>query len=336
MIFPTWTDNRVMAYRLGGAAAPSAAKTAAADRAPLVVATYASDAADLRDAVVMAESLREFGGRWRQAPVWLYLPEESPDLAAPFREQLKEFTVTVRHSATPEAGRAYPFSGKVFAAAAAEAAADGQAEVLAWLDPDTVFRREPAAFALPAGVALEYRPVMLRLIGSAWGEPPDEFWARLYRVLKVPEDAVWSVTTPVDGQAIRAYFNAGLLAVRPERGVLRDWPACFRSLYGDSFFQAACGQDSRKHVFLHQAALAGAVLRRLPKQETVEFPPTYNYPLPFHDRLQGSSRSSALADCVTLRHDVLLRQPGWTEAFDETNPVIAWLKVRYPAAGQGD
>ncbi|MCU0607341.1 MAG: hypothetical protein MUF78_07980 [Candidatus Edwardsbacteria bacterium] len=301
---------------------------------PIVFATYAEDDTDAAAALTMAESLRGFGGSLSDAPLWLYCPEEKPELAAAVAGRAAELGVAVKASPTPEPAREYYFAMKVYAAAAAEsAAAAGRHPLLAWLDPDTVVVREPAAFLLKPGTALACRPVMHRLIGSSYDGPADEFWARAYRAMGVAADRIFPVTAPVDGAVIRAYFNAGMLVARPERGTLRQWPAQFERLYTDGFFREQCRQDQRRRVFLHQVALAGAVLTALTRAEIALLDESYNYPFFFFDQYPADRRPASLDDPVTLRHDLRMFQD--TEFYrraGDGSAIIAWLERRLPAA----
>ncbi|MRR09493.1 hypothetical protein EG831_05350 [bacterium] len=302
---------------------------------PIVFATYAEDDADAAAALTMAESLRSFGGALRDAPLRLYCPVEKPAVAAAVGERAAALEVAVLASRTPAAAQDYAFAMKVFAAAAAEEAALAAGDqLLAWLDPDTVVVREPAAFLLGPGTALACRPVMHQLIGSEFARPADGFWTRAYRSMGVAADRIFPVTTPVDGSTIRAYINAGMLVARPQRGVLRQWPVQFERLYSDPFFQEECRQDRRKRLFLHQVALAGAVLSGLRRPEIELLDESYNYPFFFFDQYPADRRPRSLDDAVTLRHDLrMFQDPGFFRRAGDGSAIIAWLERRLPAAG---
>jgi hypothetical protein len=183
---------------------------------PMVFASFANSAETFAHTLILAESIRTFGGRFKDAPVWVYIPETRDFDTAPFADQMSQLKVEVKTSAAPADSRDFYYSDKVFAAAAAAAEAHGRAAILVWMDEDTVVLTEPTVFALPEGVSLGYRPVMHQLIGSLYSLPPDEFWTRVYDMLRVPPEAVFPMTTIGDEKTIRAYFNAGLLVVRPE------------------------------------------------------------------------------------------------------------------------
>jgi hypothetical protein len=258
------------------------------------------------------------------------VPEESlPNISA-IKEKFHLFDAEVKGARAPQEALQFPYARKVFAAAKAETDALRKASILVWMDDDTIFLKEPDEFNLKRGVAFGYRPVMHQLIGSLYSEPVDEFWARVYQKLEVPESAIFPMTTPADSKTIRPYFNAGLLVVRPERGILRQWAMSFPILYEDPVFVAWCKEDRYKLIFLHQVALAGAVLNKLKRKEMTELSFHINYPV-FFDRLFEADKDfSSIEEAVTIRYDVFFRKapPNWDKTLKGPKEKIAWLKER--------
>jgi hypothetical protein len=314
------------------AVAPASARAETpCEAAPLVFATFAEDERQLREALILAESIRSFAGSLKDAPVWLYKPESLP-VGPAEAERLARLGVAVKKSEAPEAALRFPLSAKVFAAAKAEAEATGEFSILVWMDTDTVVWKEPAVFFLPDGKSFGYRPVMLRNISSSWSGPPDEFWSRLYRALGVRECALFPMKTTVDGAVIRPQFNAGLLVVRPERGILGGWPCAFERLYNDTALVGMCGRDRLKAIFFHQAALAGNVLAAVPKDEMLDLPATVNYAVFKHGSMPAGARAASLDGLVTLRYDVMLRSSGWRAKLPRDSKAIDWLEARSAGA----
>lgn len=296
----------------------------------IVFGTYAADGNALYWILMMVESLRTFGGELRDAPVWVYLPDDQPEIEKSNKLRSVPAGVTLRRSSTPPDARRFWFSGKVYSAALAEVDAVGRYQLLAWLDPDVIFVKEPRDFLLPDSISLGYRPVMHKLIGSRYSEPPDEFWTRVYDKLGVGAAAIFPVQTPVDQETIRAYFNAGLVVLRPEMGVLRKWPECFTILYTDSVFVDWCKQDQKKAIFLHQAALAGDILSTLRKADMVELPATYNYAIFLREKYPPSSRPASLDDVVLFRHEFIFSEPDGLEQVKDSSKIYQWVKERLP------
>ncbi|MCP5118676.1 MAG: hypothetical protein GY953_48315, partial [bacterium] len=245
-------------------------------------------------------------------------------------ERLRSLDAELVISETPAEAVWLPYAGKVLAAARAEEMARGEHEVLAWMDEDTVILQEPKAFALDPEIEFAYRPVMHNRTGSLHGEPPDEIWRRVYERLAISEDSLFPMVTPADGQTIRAYFNAGLLVVRPAAGVLGAWASDFEKLYGDERLAEMCEEHAGLKIFLHQMALVGAVLNRLQPDCLLELPDTYNYPIFFHQQFGSPREFNSIDGVVTLRHDVYFRDPDpdWRSQLAGPPDRVAWLSER--------
>jgi len=300
------------------------------EKEDLIFAIFAESAEQLDHAILLAESIRTFAGRYRDNPVWVYVPAQGIELSADLEVRLKEQGVELGRSSAPDEALWFYYARKVFAAAQAEARAEERGRILAWLDEDTIVLREPGAFALGSEIALAYRPVMHKNIGSLYSEPVDDFWGRVYRRLAVSDAALFPMITPADGDTIRPYFNAGLLVVRPERGILRRWAGDFRKLYTDSMLVSLCRREVPRRIFLHQTALVGAVLNLADREEMLELPAQYNYPL-FFKEMYGASRTfDSIDQVVTLRYDVYFRHPApdWREKLKGPAEKVDWLSQR--------
>ena len=295
-----------------------------------IFATFADGPESLDHIYYLVESVRKFAGAMKDAPVWIYMPD---DLKIDVKEVEARFAplgATIKVSHTPEDSRWLFYAGKTYAAGEAEKEADGKAKILIWMDEDTIVLQEPTGFALAPNVGFAYRPVMHNRSGSLYGETPSEFWQRIYDDLKVKDADLFPMVTPADRQKVRAYFNAGLLVVRPEKGILRKWGEDFTVLRNDSVLARMCKENVDKRIFLHQTALVGAVLNTLKHDEMVELPLEYNYPLFFHQMFEAATEFESLDGIVTMRYDFYFRNPDpqWAEKLSGPREKIAWLKER--------
>ena len=302
-----------------------------AGRQPLILATFAEQESDLARIHLMIESLRTFGGRHKDAPVWVYLTEgilasESEHLA-----EIESLGGSFMLGQAPEEAIWFYLSRKVFASAQAEAEAAGNADILAWLDADTLFLQEPGEFVLPKGKSLGYRPVMHRNISPLYDEPLDDFWKRAYDDMSVPESRVFPMVTVADGDKIRPYINAGCLIVRPERSLLRKWAETFPLLYKDPVLKEMCRRDERRRIFIHQVALSGAVMKHLGRDETLELSTRINYPLFFGEMFGSKQNFHDINKAVTIRYESFFDSPppDWDKLLSGPPDRIAWLKARF-------
>jgi hypothetical protein len=307
--------------------------SAAETTQPIVFATFAEDAGSLRNVLTMARSIRAFGGAHKGAPIWVYVPDGLRGQEAGTVGQLTELGVEVRPSEAPGDALWFYFARKVFASAEAETSAGGKAAILAWLDEDTIVLQEPSEFVLPEGRNLGYRPVMHKNVGLLFEEPLDEFWRRALELLSVPETSLFSMVTPADGDTIKPYFNAGCLAVRPERGLMKKWAQCFRTLYADSLLTEMCKADVKKRIFIHQVALAGAILTHLERDEMLELSSRVNYPIFFEQMFGARQVFDDITNVVTFRHESYFRKPApdWDQKLKGPEDRIAWIKKHLAA-----
>ena len=297
-------------------------------RQPIVFATFAEDTNSLRNVTLMAKSIRAFAGKYKDAPIRLYMPKDLAVKATEALAELGDLGVDVRSSEAPEDAAWFYYSSKVFAAAMAEADAEASAEVLAWLDEDTIVLQEPDEFILPKARALGYRPVMHKNIGLLWTGSVDAFWGRAFELLSVSEASLFPMVTPADGDTLKPYFNAGCMIVRPERGLLAKWADCWTTLYRDSLLTEMCKTDVKKRIFIHQVALAGAILTHLERDEMLELSSRVNYPI-FFEQMFGAKRVfDDITDVVTFRHESYFRKPApdWEKRLKGPADRIAWIR----------
>lgn len=282
-----------------------------------------------REARLLVDSLRTFGGSLRDVPVRVLHPADSPLRKGPDREALEGLGAELAPFRGDPRVLSFPLSAKAAAAAEAERRADGKFDALAWLDADTVFLAEPSEFLLPSGVALAVRPVHHRLIGSLFDEPLTGLWRSLYERQAVPPENVFPVVTTLDRERIRPYFNAGCLVVRPERRLLRTWYSELSRSVRDPDLIGECSTVPRGSLFLHQAVLASVILSRVPKDQISELPFRYNYPFALHRSCPSDLQPESWNSLATLRYD----DPGnllgaaW-RALPAEGAIRAWLEDR--------
>lgn len=300
------------------------------ERHPIIFASFAEDEEQLYHTLVLSESIRTFAGKFRHSPIWIFVPNDLSEMNGETLRHLSSLNVKIKNSQAPVEALSFFYARKVFAAAKAEGEAEGETEILVWMDEDTVVLLEPQDFALDHGVSFGYRPVMHKLIGSLYSEPPDAFWKYLYQKMSVQESSIFPMVTPADLKTIRPYFNAGLLVVRPQRGILRRWVENFSMLYRDPMIVKMCEQDQYKKIFLHQTALVGAALNSVRREEMVEFSDKINFPIFFKEMFGAEKEFDSIHDVVTLRHDVYFRNPdpNWSERLKGPGNLICWLKER--------
>ena len=284
------------------------------------------------DDLRLARSIRTFGGEFCFNPIWMFSQRSEDELPELTRQEIFSLGVRLIAFETDPGAVNFPFANYVTAAGIAEGLAQGEASFLALMAAETLVLQTPSACRLLVGKSLGGCPVHLKLLGSGYNDPIDEFWRLIYYHCQVDAERIFPMQTIVDEQLVRAYFNAGLLVVRPERGLLRTWQADFDNLYHLPEFEAFYQQDELYEIFMHQAVLAGSVLSSLKPVEIQQLPFQMNYPLHLHTRVTASRRPISLNQLITCRYEdyaEFFGSPDVDELIQIDKSLKDWLQAEF-------
>jgi len=284
----------------------------------------------LSECLTLCESIRTFAGSFSKAPITVYFPESLTKLKEKYKDKFSALNVDLKSFKAPKEAFKYDLGTKPFIAARAEKDALQKADILAYLDPNIIILKEPRDFILKTGKHLGYRPVMHRNIGSLYSEKPDAFWSRLYKVLNVSESTLFPMEAIADKNILRPYFNAGLLIVRPEKGIMGKWAEHFQISYEDEEIAKIC-KEGLHNIFLHQAALVGAILNHVKQEEMELFPFAYNYPLFFELFYDSKLKFDSIEDIISLKCEIFKKQlpADWDKRLKGSPEVIEWIKKHF-------
>ncbi len=167
-------------------------------------------------ALLLCESIRTFGGPYRNAPILAVSPR--PELAIGPEAQARLAALGVTYAVEPlnETGSSYGAINRIVAGAWAEELSSRPYLVL--LDTDTLFAGEPVFVRADAGA----RPVDVKGAASSGpGDPQDAYWARICALGGLDPSRLPRITTTIDKVPIRASYNSGFTVVRRDLGILR-------------------------------------------------------------------------------------------------------------------
>ena len=242
---------------------------------------------------LLGESIRTFGGPYRQAPIFAVSPRPHLALGPEARAHLEALGVTYVVEPLNDTGSPYGPINRIVAGAWAEAFSPQPYLVL--LDTDTVFVGEPGFVRADVGV----RPVDVKgSASSGAGDPLDAYWARMCRLGGIdPSRLPWLATT-IDKMRIRASYNGGLTVVRRDLGIFQRTREIFFASFQENLrplagterdvvaSTGAVGREASEWWGSSQAALSIAIWSRT--SDVYTFDERYNIPL---NNLTGPGRS---------------------------------------------
>ena len=249
-----------------------------------------------QESLLMVESYRRFAGDLKDVPIYSFQVREQNNVSAATLEKLASFNVIHKKVVLNHKYPNYPLANKPLLCAYAEQNID--AEIIVFLDSDLVFFSEPKEFLLPTEYDVGIRPEHEKMIGSTGKDDPnDPYWQNLYRLADVGAKELF-ITTTVDRQKIRAFWNSGVVAVRRNAGIFTAWLATFEKLLYEGSI------TNRENFYYEQSALSATICAKTDKIWC--FSPNYNYPIHAHNLILESQQVNSFDNMVCL-HDHLFR-----------------------------
>ena len=275
-----------------------------------------------REASLLTENLMRWGGRFRFFLHWVFETPSKVGQRKPLKS-LSDFSVFTPD--IPMNIRSFPLAAKIFAAAEAESLAEqAGAPLLIWLDPDSLIIHEPLDLLLKSNENIAISPVHLKNISCLVEQPLDEYWKTIYSHFNLKEGELFHITSMIDQKEIYPHFNAGLISVKPQLGILRQWKENFLSLYDTEKMKVFYETDRRCKLYIHQAVLAATILVLCKQAEIKLLPQTYNYPLHVASQQAAEQKPAVINDLITARYDDF-SDPEWISALPCREPFKSWL-----------
>jgi hypothetical protein len=274
-------------------------------------------------ALLLFRSIRKYGGRYSEAPIYSFQPRKGPPLNRQTYGVLSELVVEHINDVLNTQFDFYPIANKIFACARAEEML--REKILVFLDSDTIIVNEPKEFDLPDEMVAALRPVHNKNRGSTGPDDANEpYWEKLYEICGVKKAPF--VKTVVTNREIRAYWNAGLIAVRRSGGLFKQWKRDFLRL------MEAGHVPKGQITFMDQLSLA-ATLALAPEQ-VVTLDHRYNYPLPKRPILSEPLKSCQFEDLIHVHYHRWFNKPGFLSAIrprlNSSSEIYKWIDSFLP------
>jgi hypothetical protein len=277
--------------------------------------------------LILAKSLRTFGGEYADLPIWIMVPEQQP-LQGPVLDAIKKLNVEIIPFLIDPDFRKFPFAGKAMAAAVAEERAAKEGALLAWHDRTGFIHHTPFDFNLIDDIAVGFRPTDIANIGALYNQPIPPFWQTVMDHFHLHEDDFPPITTAIDRKKLHLYVNAGLLVVRPEKKLLQTWATFFQETYNLQKFKSFYQENQAYAIFMHQAALSAAMIKRTNFKERAILPNTYLFSVDNFFDYTEELRPGTLDQVTTGRFHDFFALPDWQVKIIASPKLIDWFKTQ--------
>ena len=280
------------------------------------------------NSLLLAESIRRNGGKLASSPIWFFSPENQSNFSEMTLKWLEALNIRLIPFNLDSNVQQIFFLREVEALTKAEELINGQAEIMIWMDSNTLVLKEPTHCMLPANKQLGYKPVHHLLLGSRYEDELDPFWKEVYSFCKVNQERIFPMKPMIEDIQMKPYFNAGFLVTSPEYSLIANWSAFFKEAIQNPTFTEFMKHDHRYEIFLHQAILSAVILNQFEPSQLLELPGSYNYPLHLWLEDHTNRRPSSLEHCITIRHEGLLKTKSWMTGGPFNKNQTDWLLDR--------
>jgi len=288
------------------------------------VVTYVADTVQEQQAEVLIRSLQKFAGPYSRCPVYVVVTDTTITPCSVLRSLAARIVPVQLDSLTGH----YPLAVKAFAAAAVEEIVPSDVSTLAWFDPETIILGPLHDLDLGDTRDAALRPVFLvNKIGMKDDSGPDDYWTPILEKTRLSSSQLPLVTTVIDENIIRAYFNCEVFSVNPRHHVCEEWAAILGALIRDAAYQSRVCTTFVRRLFLHQAVLSAVIVARTHEGRWHPLPLTCGYPLHLHERMPGEKKIQRLEllSCAILEN-LWLSNPEWTKYAPADEPLRTWLQ----------
>lgn len=235
-------------------------------------------------AILLCESLRRFGGAYRDCAIWAVSPRPSLPPAPAVVAALAGLGVQVICQPLNLTGSAYGSINRIVTGVWVESRVTTR--YICMLDTDMIFVQPPRFVQAGAGV----RPVDVKGIASAGPQDPAEpYWAAVCDLAGIGLDDLPVLRASCCGSVVRASYNGGFLVAERGLGILaetgriffatfdrdlRPRDVQFASVYAST---GQTGADAASWWGSSQAVLSAAVRRQT--TDIFHYDSSYNIPL---------------------------------------------------------
>ena len=295
------------------------------------------EAGDLeRKAMLLIESIREFGGSLKNAPIWAIQPRRGAKISQKTFEFFARFQVFYVFADVNRIWSDYDLANKPCAAALIEPWVSSDVSTLCFLDTDTLFLQPPVDLILSKNVDVALRPIHLQENNCGWrlDEPENAFWTFIFDVSHTHRGQLWPIETTVDQCRIWAYFNSGLIAVNPEKGIFQCWQDNLNRLQQDNRCQQYF-QQAQYQWFIEQAMFTATILANIPYERVFILDKNYNYPLNLHLAIPENRRTVELDELIHVHYHQLFYKIDWFQNIRMSDRMKTWLLHYLPLEQSG-
>lgn len=281
--------------------------------------------------VLMVESLRRYGGAYKDLPIIAMTPRFGPPISKLTKEAFKALDVSHVSFRAKNKFSWKAFLNKHYSMAKAEEICDSK--FLCWLDSDLLFTDEPSGLFLEDSEDFTACPSDVAGASCGLDDPMDIYWKEVCSIFGIDIECLPWVKAFVEKKDMRFYFNSGIFLYRRETQLSRQHLENTLKFFEAKISSKTTGSFFTQHILgltVHQMGLTWKIL-----------PHTHNYGTGAKMLGQWMSPASPVnPDDETLRNCKVIHYHNvlWPKYYDQFFSLLerfrpeaaSWLQKKGP------
>ncbi len=269
--------------------------------------------------VRMIESLRRWGGKFADAPIFAVNPRFGPPLAKKTSQLFERFGVEYIRYQPKRRYSWYPLINKPLALVAAEE--HSTSEFISWLDSDILIVGEPEKL-IPYETEDFLCCATDKNIGiTGVNDPQYPFWREICQIVGVDIESIPWIKTEYEGENIRLYWNSGVFVYRRSLNFAKNYlQVCLDIL--DTYVT-----NHSSGIFFHEQMSLGLAMVKMGLSWR-SLPCSHNYGMGNNIPKDAYNEEQRRAAKIIHYHDAMWPSywATFVECLSESHPPVAdWL-----------
>jgi hypothetical protein len=224
---------------------------------------------------VLVKSLRDYGGIDQITPVYAFQPRQSGRITPQTRRFFKDHHVIFEKVNLNKGTYFYPVANKIYAGAHFESTFSSSFKKYLFLDTDLLIQSS-LMHLLNTPYKIAVAPAHTSK-GLALTDPRlSELWKLVFEIMEVSLDQFWKTRSLFDNQSIYHYYNSGFIFYDPAALLFTKMLEAYKRVISSKQIRKVPYRD---FYFLDQVILACLLARDFKRDDVLELPISYNYPL---------------------------------------------------------
>ncbi|MDA0195423.1 MAG: hypothetical protein O2887_05380 [Bacteroidetes bacterium] len=278
-------------------------------------------------AILLADSLRFFGGLDPAIPIFAINPGRKGSICAATKKKLNKSNVELVQEKLNLSYKFYPLANKIFASAYCEQKFDHEFDTLVFLDTDLlVLNCVSDLFNINPNHQVKVKPEERINTGQKPNEPLNVFWKMIYEHCGIHDlEKVWSVKSAVGSTQMRALYNPSLIVKKSGNGFYQQWLRNFEKVMTNiRLFEI----NYLQFYFIELSVFSATAVKMFKKEELDELSHVHNYPIHLHNTIENPAKR--LDELTILHYHNHLRNRRELELFEIPDKYYDWLRDYLP------